>query len=416
MRIVFVNISGAYGGVEHVVETYAHELCLRGHELLYMCNTFPGADRHLNRLHQDGVHSTLIELTGQKVYLPRCEPHSMPAGFINKRKPNAFSSMIRQNSLMKYKLEFIWKKRQHKAWKHIFKPIFTEHIFSGDIIVFHAGFYGWLPGACRAVRETCSKCRTVLILGNEPVFYRPGYEERKMFTSYLDVSVFVSNTLKMEWLNIARCRRKKVFVLPNPVNIQEIRKKIASTSVPGRKKGVHLVTLGRLSEVKGLDVLIHALLWLTEHHPEKNFFLSIIGDGPYRYNLEALVRDCAINDVVTFLGEKENPYPFLKSADIFVQPSLHEGFGVSIVEAMLMTIPVVASSVGGIPDTLHNGEYGMLVPPGDARALATAILQLASDKLLADGYAVKACAYAEKTFDASRITGKLVDMIQGKIA
>jgi glycosyltransferase involved in cell wall biosynthesis len=130
-----------------------------------------------------------------------------------------------------------------------------------------------------------------------------------------------------------------------------------------------------LEHRKGHDVLFEALALLRERG--RPIPCLVCGDGSERGRLEALARSRAID--VRFLGEQRQVADVLAAIDVFVLPSRHEGLGVAILEAMAMALPIVASAVGGIPESVDAGKTGLLVPPEDPQALAGAIDELARD-------------------------------------
>ena len=160
----------------------------------------------------------------------------------------------------------------------------------------------------------------------------------------------------------------------------------SSTSHAAREDGrgpSTVLFVGRLVERKGVSYLIEALGQI----PQRDARLVIVGEGPERPRLEGRVRELGLSARVEFRGrvsdaELRRAY---EEADVFVLPSVldsrgdTEGLGVVLLEAMNYGVPVIASRVGGIVDIVSDNETGILVPPGDAAALAAAL-----DRLLAD--------------------------------
>ena len=145
--------------------------------------------------------------------------------------------------------------------------------------------------------------------------------------------------------------------------------------------------VGRLVERKGVTHLIEAVARLRE----RSLRLEVVGDGPERPRLEALAHSRGVADRVMFRGkisdaELRRAYA---AADVFVLPSVldargdTEGLGVVLLEAMNYAVPVIASRIGGIVDIVADGETGLLVPPGDETALASALERVLSDPALA---------------------------------
>jgi glycosyltransferase involved in cell wall biosynthesis len=161
-----------------------------------------------------------------------------------------------------------------------------------------------------------------------------------------------------------------------------------------------IATLGRLDEPKkGLSAFLEAAAQVAAAEPRARF--ALVGEGPARAGLERRTRDLGLESRLLFAGERHDIFEVLSGVDLFVQPSLWEGFGLTVIEAMAAARPVVASRVGGVPEALRDGIDGFLVPPGDVRALAQAILRVARDPALGArlGAAGRARALAEFGLD-----------------
>lgn len=153
---------------------------------------------------------------------------------------------------------------------------------------------------------------------------------------------------------------------------------------PGRRP-INIVNIGTIHEVKGQTHLIEACRLLRERGVD--FMCHIIGDGPDREKLESQAQEAGLADRVCFHGQRLRGeiIEMLQQADVFVAPSVpssdgrREGIPVVLMEAMASGAPVVASRLSGIPELVDDGESGLLVPPGDAEAIAAAIERLAAD-------------------------------------
>lgn len=159
----------------------------------------------------------------------------------------------------------------------------------------------------------------------------------------------------------------------------------AKPSVTRREAGIRddeyvLLTIGRIVKRKNIDLTINAL----SHISNKNVSFYIIGDGPERAFLEGLVRSLGLVDRVKFLGflDEEEKWKYLALADLFVQPSMHEGFGIIYMEAMHFGLPIVCTNHGGQVDFLTNKENALLIDVGDVDACADAVEQFMRDKEL----------------------------------
>jgi glycosyltransferase involved in cell wall biosynthesis len=134
----------------------------------------------------------------------------------------------------------------------------------------------------------------------------------------------------------------------------------------------------------------------------------ICGDGSLRAELESRVNDLGLSSHVTFTGFSSDVPSLLPGADVFVLPSLHEGLGIAAMEAMAAGLPVVASKVGGLPEIVDDGDTGLLVPPGDAAAFATALRRIAGDPAWAQQLAQRGHARALARF-TSRAMAEAVE-------
>jgi glycosyltransferase involved in cell wall biosynthesis len=135
--------------------------------------------------------------------------------------------------------------------------------------------------------------------------------------------------------------------------------------------------IGRLCPEKGVDVLIRAMPLLLTLCPDVR--LVVIGSGPQERGLRQLSRDLGLGGCVTFLGHRDDVPEQLPSLDVLAIPSRSDGAPLVIHEAMQAGVPIVGSAVGGIPDRLGAGKYGILVPPGRTDALAEALAGLLLD-------------------------------------
>jgi glycosyltransferase involved in cell wall biosynthesis len=129
---------------------------------------------------------------------------------------------------------------------------------------------------------------------------------------------------------------------------------------------------------KGHYYFVHAAKEVAKKFPEVKFL--IVGDGPQKENIMGYIDELNVNDNVLMLGLRRDIPEVLSIADLYVIPSIQEGMGQSTMEAMAMGVPVIASSVGGLPELVVDNETGLLVPPRDISALARAMEELLSDK------------------------------------
>jgi glycosyltransferase involved in cell wall biosynthesis len=158
-----------------------------------------------------------------------------------------------------------------------------------------------------------------------------------------------------------------------------------------------LLAVSRLTPQKGLDVAVRALPLVRERH--RDAVLVVLGEGPERARLEA--------DGVYLLGRVPDVTAWLRRADLLVHPARWEGFGLSLLEAMLSAVPVVATRVSSIPEIVRDGETGILVPPDDHEALAAAIVSVLDNPR---DYGLAGRARARAEFSVERMAQKTLDV------
>jgi glycosyltransferase involved in cell wall biosynthesis len=169
----------------------------------------------------------------------------------------------------------------------------------------------------------------------------------------------------------------------------------AGPEPPPYPGGSRLLCVGRLVPVKGIDTLLSAFAAAVREQPDLT--LDIAGEGPLRGELESAAGGLALGGSVRFLGRVEDATTRMEQAAAVVVPSLGEGFGMVALEAAERGRPVIASAVGGLPEIIDDGRTGVLVPPGDAEALAAAIVALVRDpgRAAVLGHAARGRALAE---------------------
>jgi glycosyltransferase involved in cell wall biosynthesis len=161
-------------------------------------------------------------------------------------------------------------------------------------------------------------------------------------------------------------------------------------------------TVAELHPCKGHRFLLQAAMKIIAQCPTARFL--IVGDGILRSELENLATQLGLENYVYFTGWRADVPQLLQCVDVYAHPSVEEGFGIAIIEAMAMRKPVVASRVGGIPEVVEDDVTGLLVPPENPDALATGILRYLSDPVLAKHAGEQGRERVEKKFTVERMT------------
>jgi glycosyltransferase involved in cell wall biosynthesis len=140
----------------------------------------------------------------------------------------------------------------------------------------------------------------------------------------------------------------------------------------------NLVVVARLETVKGVHFAIDAVADCSL----PDLQLYVVGTGPCEPQLKAQAFARGIAPQVHFLGFRRNAYDYIAHADALLMPSLHEGLPYTLLEAMSLGVPIIASRVGGLAEVLMDGVTGLLVPPADSKVFAQAIVRLHNDTVL----------------------------------
>jgi glycosyltransferase involved in cell wall biosynthesis len=216
----------------------------------------------------------------------------------------------------------------------------------------------------------------------------------KLTTPWATRVITISNYLQQEVKNRGAKRVTTIYNGIDPQALQGINLVDHLLQELGmHTEGPLIGTIGRLHPVKGQHYFLEAAALVATSHPTAKFIL--VGDGPLEAELRGQTRALGLEDKVIFTGYYPHVERILAVLDVFCLPSLAEGMGLVLLEAMYFGKPVVASNVGGIPEIVKSGVNGLLVPPADARLLATAISRLLDDPTLA----AKLGASGQTTFE-----------------
>lgn len=234
---------------------------------------------------------------------------------------------------------------------------------------------------------------------------RSSFLQLRALSRGVDRYIAVSNDIAGELVERFRWPAAKVEVVHNAVDIErfdvEAPPGLRDRLIGGNGRPL-VLTLGRLDEQKGYPVLLEAATLL----PDVVFALA--GEGPERSSLQALAGRLGVAERVRFLGHRTDIPQLLAASDVFALPSLYEGTSLAVLEAMAARRAVVSSAIGGTEELIDDGVSGLLVPPGDAPALADALGRLLEDPGLRESLAARARKRVETSFTrramADRVT------------
>lgn len=221
----------------------------------------------------------------------------------------------------------------------------------------------------------------------------PGVSNRKLMTKVFWLAekivagmchriVTLTEMEKQDWIKLGLAPASKIEVLYNAIPLEEFDPDSVSAGEKTRFKSSlglepfhKIVTItGRLTSEKGHDYLLEAIKLVAGKIPDVR--LLIAGEGPERPDLEMLARKYGITQNVVFLGLRDDVKHILAISDLFVLASRYEGFGLVLLEAMAMRVPVIATGVGGVPEIIDDGVTGILARHGRPDEFAAGITEL----------------------------------------
>ncbi len=194
--------------------------------------------------------------------------------------------------------------------------------------------------------------------------------------------IAVSGAIKRRLIERDRVPPDRISVVPNSVPpAREVHGDVLPLPADLLGGGPVVGVVARLQPEKGVKSFLEAAARVAEGLPEARFV--VVGDGPLRQEMLVLAENLGIRGRVMFLGFRPDAQALIELMDVVAVPSVSEGTPLVVLEAMAAGVPVVASRVGGIPSQIRSGGEGLLVPPGDPRALGDALLGLLRDPELA---------------------------------
>lgn len=244
------------------------------------------------------------------------------------------------------------------------------------------------------------------ITKNHPII---GVAHNYKITDLLKCNYIIALTEHMrEFLIKKNFEESCIQVIPNMIHVRKelVVRKYHSPIVIG--------AIARFVKKKGIDILLHSLAKLRDQH--YSFKAIIGGDGEEASKLQKLVKDLKLEEYVSFVGWVKNQEKFFNEIDIFCVPSLHEPFGIIVLEAMAHTIPIVATNVEGPSEILRNRQDGLLCTAGSSDDLTIKLAYLLLNPMEAKRYAENSHSRVKDKYSVPIIAPKLVDFIKAIIA
>lgn len=249
----------------------------------------------------------------------------------------------------------------------------------------------------------------ITIVGQEPSFHTI----TKFSIEKSDGLTAVSRYLQQETFSAFGCTACRIEVIHNFVDPAVYDRNRYDRAIRSQFDGDRkvLMHVSNFRKVKRVVDVVRTYARIAREVPS---VLVMVGDGPERTAAELEATALGVADGVFFLGKIESVAPLLSAADLFLLPSENESFGLSALEALASGVPVIASTAGGLPEVIRDGETGALFPVGDVEGMAAEAIRILRDDDRWHAMSQMAAADARARFGLDEIVAQYEDFYQGK--
>lgn len=308
----------------------------------------------VNHLNPSQFESTIISFAPIKAVENRVDPKKVRVISLNKKAGN--------NPILIFKIGLLLK----KVGVHIVQT----HNWGTALEGILGAKLACIPRVIHAERGTIEDKKRNIVL-------------QRFLWGFADQVLSVSETHRKRVSNIVGFPHEKITAIVNGVDTerfspkpeikQDIRKKLGL-----KKNSLCIGTVGSLRSVKNHSLLISACKTISSNFDQVE--VLIVGEGPLESHLIQEVKTLGLSEKIHFAGGQPNIPEILSTLDIFVLPSLSEGMPNAVLEAMACGIPVIATSVGGVPEVIEDGKNGILITSKDKESLIQALTKLIQDR------------------------------------
>lgn len=277
------------------------------------------------------------------------------------------------------------------------KPdIVHTHLIHADLFATLAARWAKVPLIVTSRHDSLGfRYRLLIRLANRAMWY------------LADAGIAISDAIKRFTIEVEGAAPDKMqrIYYGLDTNLKPLERKVARKAL-GQSLGLKAddLLIGmvcRLIEEKGIGYAIEAFSQVAPEFP--NARLVIVGEGPLKADLQHQAKQTGLGERIHFLGWREDVPALLAGLDLLLAPSLSEGLGLVMLEAMAQQVAVIGSTAGAIPEVIAEGETGLLVPPGDSMALAEAVRQLLRDTPLRQHMGLLGRDRLETVFSATQM-------------
>ncbi len=367
MKVLHIISSGGMYGAEAVILNLSRTLNEAAHQSVL--GVFSNSNQPNLQLHEraakEGIESHLITCTGQ----------------LDRSVPAAIRELVRQTG----------------------PDVVHAHGYKADVYVYLALRTSQTP--------IVSTCHGWIDNGLAVRLY--GTLDRFLLRNYSGI-VAVSDEVTQK-LQSAGVDKSRVRLIRNGVDLRPFGNAHRPRQIQnGVDRSLCIGLVGRLSQEKGVDLFLRAAADVLVDLPLTKF--SIVGDGPDKPELEALIDQLNIRASASLLGRTEDMASFYASLDILVSSSRQEGLPIALLEGMASGLPLIATAVGAVPSIVQNDRTGILTPAENVAALAEAMSHLLRESALRERYGAAARTLIAEQYSAKRMSAEYLILYEMVIA
>ena len=240
-------------------------------------------------------------------------------------------------------------------------------------------------------------------------FPKNGLKHEKIIKYNFKKADYLFSTSKAMAEEMKKYTNKEISITPFGIDIEKYRMNESIIKEKNTRNYRVIGTIKTLEKRYGIDYLIKAFAIVKSRYEREEVYLKIAGDGSQLENLKNLVKELNLDEYVEFLGRinQEDVADTFNSFDIAVFPSLKESFGVSSLEAQACGVPVIITNVGGHPETVLNGESGLVVEAKNENILADAIISLLEKKEDLKQLGLNGADFVKKEYELNKIFNEI---------
>ena len=324
----------------------------------------------IDKLSMDGINpSSCTTLFGE--WIPRLDADGFSTTVLTLRKPDIAGRYLEDRGIKVY-----YQGHGKVSFKNVHGILDVMDQEKPDIAHLHgysAANFGRIAARRKGVKNIVHEHAVLDVL---PYQYVADF----LLRNHTDSAIAVSNSVKEFMVRGRNIPEEKITVIHNGINLDKfvksdsdaVREKRYELGINGGYYVVGMVT--RLRKEKGVEYFIRSIPYILKEFPGSIFVIA--GDGPMKSEMEQLVIDLGIDKQVRFLGFRKDVPDLLSIFDITVVPSISEGFGLSLIEAMAVGNAIVTTEVGGLKEVGEEGKTVLFVPPKDPKAIAEKVCYL----------------------------------------